>query len=203
MNFVVFLISAIFLVVKVESNLSVGIFALPVWESARFDLDEAAGLMLVPPGDAFPPLLFRAARCSPTQGHSSPPSPPSLSLSVRNSWLTDLCYHSHCVFVYVSFISLSLLSAPSLSFSHCLLVLSISLSLSLFLYHRLCKVQLWVGESDLQTRWQEDAFSEYALLGSLCVTLFLLSLSYNVIWLVLILPSLLIGWSSQTLCYKS
>lgn len=134
MSFVVFRISAIFLVVKVESNLSVEIFALPVWESARFDLDEAAGLMLVPPGDAFPPLLFRAARCSPTQGHSSPPSPPSLSLSVRNSWLTDLCYHSHCVFVYVSFISLSLLSAPSLSFSHCLLVLSISL----FLFPSFC-----------------------------------------------------------------
>lgn len=140
--------------------------------------------MLVPPGDAFPPLLFRTARRSPTQGHSSPPS---LSLSVRNSWLTDLCYHSHCVFVYVSFLSLSLLSALSisLSLSLCLPLFHLSLSLSLFLYHRLCKVQLWVGESDLQTRWQEDAFSEYALLGSLCVTLFLLSLSYNVMWLVL------------------
>lgn len=205
MNFVVFRISALFLVVQVESNLSIGIFALPIWESARFDLDEAAGLMLAPPGDAFPPLLFCAARCSPTQGHSSPPSPPSLSLSVRNSWLTDLCYHSHCVFVYVSFISLSLSSICSISFflSLSLAPFHLSLSLSLFLYHRLCKVQLWVGESDLQTRWQEDAFSEYALLGSLCVTLFLLSLSYNVIWLVLILPSLLIGWSSQTLCYKS
>lgn len=135
MNFVVFRISALFLVVQVESNLNVEIFVLTIWESTRFDLDEATGLMLVPPGDAFPPL-FRAARCSPTQGHSSPPSPPSLSLSVRNSWLTDLCYHSHCVFVYVSFISFSFfyLLHLFLSFSHCLLLLSISL----FLFPSFC-----------------------------------------------------------------
>lgn len=179
-----------------------GIFALPIWESARFDLDETAGLMLVPPGDAFLPS-------SSVQLYAHPPraTPPLLHLlhSLYPSGIHGLLTSVTILTVYLCTIPLSLspslLSAPSLSFSHCLLLLCISLSLSLFLYHRLCKVQLWVGESDLQTRWQEDAFSEYALLGSLCVTLFLLSISYNVMWLVLILPSLMIGWSSQTLCH--
>ncbi len=127
----IFVVDHIFVVVQVN----IGIFALPIWESARFGLDETAGLMLVPPGGAFPPLLFRTARRSPTQGHSSPPS---LSRSVWNSWLTDLCYHSHCVFVYVSFLSLSLLSAPSLSLSLSLSVCLFLFSTSLFLFPSFC-----------------------------------------------------------------
>lgn len=104
-----------------------------------------------------------------------PPSPPSLSLSIYLSGIhglltsvTILTVYS-CTFPLLLSLSLSLLH---LFLSLCLFSISLSLSLSLFLYHRLCKVQLWLGESDPQTRWQEDAFSEYALLGSLCVTLF-------------------------------
>lgn len=91
----------------------------------------------------------------------------SLALSLWSSW--------PC-FPFLLCICMSPSSSPFLY-----LVLFLSLS-SFFLCHRLCKVQLWVGESDLQTRWQKDPFSEYAVLGSLCVTLFLCLFSYTLTW---------------------
>lgn len=66
--------------------------------------------------------------------------------------------------LYTSFsVSLSLLSPPFLSL------------LPLF---RLCKVQLGFGAFGLQAWRQEDALSEYALLGSLCVTLYFFALLF-------------------------
>lgn len=116
---------------------------------------------------------------------ATPPLLHSLYLSGIHGLLTSVTILTVYLCTFPFSLSLCYLLFLSLSLSLCLPLFHLSLSLSLFLYHRLCKVQLWVGESDLQTRWQEDAFSEYALLGSLCVTLFLLSLSYNVMWLVL------------------
>lgn len=68
---------------------------------------------------------------------------------------------------------------------------------SLLPLFRLCKVQLGVGAFGLQAWRQEDTLSEYALLGSLCVTLyffallfyFLLFYSYCIIRQVLVLMS--------------
>lgn len=49
---------------------------------------------------------------------------------------------------------------------------------SLLPLFRLCKVQLGFGAFGLQAWWQEDALSEYALLGSLCVTLHFFALLF-------------------------
>lgn len=76
-------------------------------------------------------------------------------------------------------VSFSLTFAPSLtplSLSSSLFPPTLSLSfLPLF---RLCKVQLGFGAFDLQAWRQEDALSEYALLGSLCVTLYFFALLF-------------------------
>lgn len=50
--------------------------------------------------------------------------------------------------------------------------------LSLLPLFRLCKVQLGFGAFGLQAWRQEDALSEYALLGSLCVTLYFFALLF-------------------------
>lgn len=49
---------------------------------------------------------------------------------------------------------------------------------SLLPLFRLCKVQLGFGAFGLQAWRQEDALSEYALLGSLCVTLYFFALLF-------------------------
>lgn len=49
---------------------------------------------------------------------------------------------------------------------------------SLLPLFRLCKVQLGFGAFGLQAWQQEDALSEYALLGSLCVTLYFFALLF-------------------------
>lgn len=134
-------------------------------------------------------MLFLPSSSVQLDAHPPRATPPllhllhSLYLSGIHGLLTSVTILTVYLCTFPLSLSLSLSSICSISFflSLSLAPFHLSLSLSLFLYHRLCKVQLWVGESDLQTRWQEDAFSEYALLGSLCVTLFLLSLSYNVI----------------------
>lgn len=46
-------------------------------------------------------------------------------------------------------------------------------------FFRLCKVQLGFGAFGLQAWQQEDALSEYALLGSLCVTLYFFALLFT------------------------
>lgn len=50
---------------------------------------------------------------------------------------------------------------------------------SLLPLFRLCKVQLGFGAFGLQAWQQEDALSEYALLGSLCVTLYYFALLFT------------------------
>ena len=106
------------------------------------------------------------------------PSPVSLSFPLRSTFP---------VLPFVLSVSVSL----SLSLSLCLLSLSftspfLALHLSLLfppplllfpLFFRLCKVQLGFGAFGLQAWRQEDALSEYALLGSLCVTLYFFALS--------------------------
>lgn len=55
---------------------------------------------------------------------------------------------------------------------------------------RLCKVQLGFGAFGPQAWRQEDALSEYALLGSLCVTLYFFALLFFTRrrWLLLLFP---------------
>lgn len=64
---------------------------------------------------------------------------------------------------------------PHLSL-YCTLLISSTLLLPLF---RLCKVQLGFGAFGLQAWQQEDALSEYALLGSLCVTPYFFALPFT------------------------
>ena len=71
---------------------------------------------------------------------------------------------------------LSFLTSSPLSLL-CTLPLSSPPCLSLLPLFRLCKVQLGFGAFGLQAWRQEDALSEYALLGSLCVTLYFFALS--------------------------
>lgn len=71
---------------------------------------------------------------------------------------------------------LALLTSSPLSLL-CTLPLSSPPCLSLLPLFRLCKVQLGFGAFGLQAWRQEDALSEYALLGSLCVTLYFFALS--------------------------
>lgn len=69
----------------------------------------------------------------------------------------------------------------SVHFYSFLFILSISILSSfpsLLPLFRLCKVQLGFGAFGLQAWWQEDALSEYALLGSLCVTLYFFALLF-------------------------
>ena len=105
-------------------------------------------------------------------------------------WLTVAFFL--CSFTCVSFLSsqplsvlllsrlsvsfLSLLTSSPLSLL-CTLPLSSPPCLSLLPLFRLCKVQLGFGAFGLQAWRQEDALSEYALLGSLCVTLYFFALS--------------------------
>lgn len=65
------------------------------------------------------------------------------------------------------------LPLPSL---HCSFPYLLSPPLSLLPLFRLCKVQLGFGACGLQAWREEDALSEYALLGSLCVTLYFFAL---------------------------
>ncbi len=123
----IFVVDHIFVVVQVN----IGIFALPIWESARFGLDETAGLMLVPPGGAFPPLLFRTARRSPTQGHSSPPS---LSICLEFMAYWPLLPFSLCICVRFLSLSLCYLLHLFLSLSVCLFLFSTFL----FLFPSFC-----------------------------------------------------------------
>lgn len=78
----------------------------------------------------------------------------------------------------VSFLNF-LSSVLSLSFLLISPPLHLSLPLlSLLPLFRLCKVQLGFGAFGLQAWRQEDALSEYALLGSLCVTLYFFALLF-------------------------
>lgn len=130
-----------------------------------------------------------------------------LSLAVWSSVISNWLLNSFCVsFTCVSLLSfasvlflfsfsllmssifVALLSSHILIFN--LLVVSLLLCTtllcllfsplfpSLLPLFRLCKVQLGFGAFDLQAWRQEDALSEYALLGSLCVTLYFFALFF-------------------------
>lgn len=88
-------------------------------------------------------------------------------------WLLHVCVFFTGVSVplfYPFLLSQSSSSVSSSSSSHP--------SPSLLPLFRLCKVQLGFGAFGLQAWWQEDALSEYALLGSLCVTLHFFALLF-------------------------
>ncbi len=83
--------------------------------------------------------------------------------------------------VCLSFLSVLCLfaSVHSSHFSPFIFFTSPSLCISSLLrLFRLCKVQLGFGAFGLQAGRQEDALSEYALLGSLCVTLYFFALLF-------------------------
>ena len=88
--------------------------------------------------------------------------------------------NSHCLSLYLPHRSLSLSASSSpLLHSPSLLphLLSTPFPFLLPLF-RLYKVQLGFGAFGLQAWRQEDALSEYALLGSLCVTLYFFALLF-------------------------
>lgn len=86
------------------------------------------------------------------------------------------------LFAFVFFLSLLLFfSHLCLSLLLCTVLLCLLFSPrfpSLLPLFRLCKVQLGFGAFGLQAWRQEDALSEYALLGSLCVTLYFFALFF-------------------------
>lgn len=145
---------------------------------------------------------------SPTMGHFShlfPSFSICVSLCVNSAMAN--CYilpvysftcvsflPSHLILSYLPLVCLSLsfflfstsllLSTP-LIFSSFIFFTSPSLYISPLLLFpfllplfRLCKVQLGFGAFGLQAWRQEDALSEYALLGSLCVTLYFFALLF-------------------------
>lgn len=68
---------------------------------------------------------------------------------------------------------------------------------SLLPLFRLCKVQLGFGAFGLQAWRQEDALSEYALLGSLCVTLYFFALLFLPVVLTYFISFLLLLYLSS------
>lgn len=76
------------------------------------------------------------------------------------------------------FLSFVFLLTPSI-FTSLFTALSSSPLPSLLPLFRLCKVQLGLGAFGPQAWQQEDALSEYALLGSLCVTLYYFALLFT------------------------
>lgn len=140
-----------------------------------------------------------------TQMHACGPHPPpltirgtffflsfSISISLCVNFVMANCYAlpvypftrisflpSHlCPFLFIIFLPSTFpphFFCPHLSL-YCTLLISSTLLLPLF---RLCKVQLGFGAFGLQAWQQEDALSEYALLGSLCVTPYFFALPFT------------------------
>lgn len=81
------------------------------------------------------------------------------------------------LFGFIALLSSHFSSPSPLSSPYFPHLLSLPL-LSLLPLFRLCKVQLGFGAFGLQAWRQEDALSEYALLGSLCVTLYFFALLF-------------------------
>lgn len=102
--------------------------------------------------------------------------PVVLSPLLFYSWLSTLPATSHFFFLFTSpsmSTTLPCSISPRLTSPH----LSSS-SFPLLPLFRLCKVQLGFGAFGPQAWRQEDALSEYALLGSLCVTLYFFALLF-------------------------
>lgn len=95
---------------------------------------------------------------------------PSLPSSYR-------VFSQFSLFGFIALLS-SHFSSPSPLSSPCFPHLLSPPFLSLLPLFRLCKVQLGFGAFGLQAWRQEDALSEYALLGSLCVTLYFFALLF-------------------------
>ncbi|MEQ2209183.1 hypothetical protein XENOCAPTIV_026198 [Xenoophorus captivus] len=95
---------------------------------------------------------------------------------IHLSWFVFECKQCYGLLTLniLSLYSSTFSSLFCLFFHHlCSCPLSASSIIPLF---RLCKVQLGFGACGLQAGRQEDALSEYALLGSLCVTLYFFAL---------------------------
>lgn len=95
---------------------------------------------------------------------------PSLPSSYR-------VFSQFSLFGFIALLSSHFSSPSPLSSPYFPHLLSLPL-LSLLPLFRLCKVQLGFGAFGLQAWRQEDALSEYALLGSLCVTLYFFALLF-------------------------
>lgn len=103
-----------------------------------------------------------------------------------------------CYFSCLCCFPLLLFSLTSFIFTSTCYLLLISPPYPSFLpLFRLCKVQLGFGAIGLQAWRQEDALSEYALLGSLCVTRYFFALLIFVPVILIYCFLLLLHCSSQ------
>lgn len=82
------------------------------------------------------------------------------------------------LFLFICFFFVAFLSSQYLIFTSPFLHLFSPPLPPVLPLFRLCKVQLGFGAFGLQAWRQEDALSEYALLGSLCVTLYFFALLF-------------------------
>lgn len=142
--------------------------------------------------------------------------------SVISNWLLNsFCVSFTCLFTFLCICSFSvfsffllmssifvvLLSSHFLIFNLlCLSLLLCTILLcllfsplfpSLLPLFRLCKVQLGFGAFGLQAWRQEDALSEYALLGSLCVTLYFFALFFYLSSVLILLNFFLLLYQSS------